>query len=380
MGTSTGKFPGYNITELEYIVLWELGQVTGTTASYSRFPRWYLRQKFNERQMTLVRASKCLRKLCLMPAQDGRRTYKLPDMCMDGGVISAKYYTSTDDYEDLTIVDTGWLDEHRPGWRVEDEADPEYIYTSSNYGNVQTFSLYPVPDTDGTSYADDVETGIYLGSYMPGTGTNYSGACSALGSATTLTDTTTTFTALGIVAGMVARNLTDGSYGKIITVATNALTTATLTGGTDNTWQSADSYLVLAGEYMVIGDYKNADRYLFASEVGMLDGITIPADNILIEFIPLPIAFPFDPTQTDANQGYLTMYPEVPKQYHHGLAMGVVADILRTFNEGSKEFQRAEAYENAFKAAAGQAVTQKEARPFDDTNVRMVPKMRRRRR
>jgi hypothetical protein len=380
MATSTGKFPGYNITELEYIVLFELGQVTGTTASYARFPRWYLRQKFNERQTTLVRASKCLRKLCLVPAQDGRRTYKLPDICMDGGVLSAKYYTSEDDYNDLHIVDTSWLDEHRQGWRTEDEADPEYVVMAPNYGNVQTFSLYPVPDTDGTSYADDVETGIYLGSYMPGTGTNYSGACSDLGSTTTLTDTNSTFTAEGIVPGMVARNITDGSYGKITTVNATSLVTATLTGGTDNTWQSADAYVVLSGEYMVICDYKNLDRYLFASEIGMLDSITIPADNILIEFIPFPIAFPFDAAETDANQGYLTMYPEVPKQYHHGLAMGVVADILRTFNEGSKEFQRAEAYENAFKAAAGQAVTQKESRPFDDTNVRMVPKMRRRRR
>jgi hypothetical protein len=118
MATTTGKFPGYNITELEHIVLFELGQVTGTTASYARFPRWYLRQKFNERQLTLVKASKCLRKLCLVPAQDGRRTYKLPDICMDGGVLSAKYYTSEDDYNDLRIVDTSWLDEHRQGWRV----------------------------------------------------------------------------------------------------------------------------------------------------------------------------------------------------------------------------------------------------------------------
>lgn len=380
MATTTGKFPGYNITELEHIVLFELGQVTGTTASYARFPRWYLRQKFNERQLTLVKASKCLRKLCLVPAQDGRRTYKLPDICMDGGVLSAKYYTSEDDYNDLRIVDTSWLDEHRQGWRVEDEADPEFIVMAPNYGNVQTFSLYPVPDTDGTSYADDVETGVYLGSYMPGTGTNYSGTCSDLGSSTTLTDSTTTFTAMGIVAGMVARNITDGSYGTITTVSTNALTTATLTGGTDNTWQKSDAYVVLSGEYMVICDYKNLDRYLFASEIGMLDSITIPADNILIEFVPFPIAFPFNAAETDANQGYLTMYPEIPKSYHLGLAMGVVADILRTFNEGSKEFGRADAYEGMFKASASQAVVAKNARPFDDTGVKLVPKMGRRRR
>jgi hypothetical protein len=290
---------------------------------------------------------------------------------MDGGLISAKYYTSASDYVDLIVRDTLWLDEHRYGWRTEQEADPEFIMVSPSYGNSQTFSVHPIPDTDGGSYTAALDTGVYLGASMPGTGSNLNGTCDSAGNSTTLNDSTTDFTKYGLVAGMAVRNLTDGSVAKLSTVADHQLVmSSALTGGSDNTFANADAYLILAGEYAVVTDIKNMDRYVFASEIGMLDNLTIPADTILIEFMPFPLAFPFDPETTDALQGYLNMYPELPKAYHHGLAMGVVADLLRTFNESSKEFQRAEAYENMFKSSALQAMEAKFARPFDDTGVR----------
>lgn len=379
MTTSTGKFVGYNITELEQIALFELGQVSGTTVSYSRFPRWLIRQKLTERQNLFAAMTQCLKKLALIPAQDGRRTYRLPINCMDGGVISAKYYTSASDYDELDIRDTRWLDEHRQGWRTEGEADPEIAFMGSSYGNTQTISVHPVPDTDGESYADNLDTGVYLGSSCPGTGTNITGTATSTGDSTTLNDTAKTFTAEGLVAGMAVRDLTDGSYGKLLTInATSLILSDALTGGENNIFTSGDSYIVLAGEYAVVTSVTQGDRYIFASEIGMLENLTIPADTILIEYVPYPSAFPFDPSATDANQGWLTMYPEIPRDYHYALAMGAVADMLRTFNENTKEFNRAEAYEARFNEAVALGKINKAGRPFEDSHPSFVPARKRR--
>jgi hypothetical protein len=115
------------------------------------------------------------------------------------------------------------------------------------------------------------------------------------------------------------------------------------------------------------------DRFVFASEIGMLDNITIPANTIVVEYTPYPMAFPFNPAETDANQGYDNMYPEIPKLYQYGLAMGVVADLLKTFNETTKEFARSQVYEETFKAIALQAIEAKANRPFEKAGVSMVP-------
>ncbi len=380
MTTTTGKYVGYTITELEHFCLWEVGQVTATTPSYAKFPRWLLRSKFNERQLTVVALSKCLRKLALIPTQDGRRTYRLPMNCMDDGVISAKFFTSATDYTDLTIRDTQWLDSNRQGWRTEAEDDPDICFHGPSYGNVQTISVHPVCDTDAVSYYDAKDTGVYGGTTAPAASCNLSGTTTSLGSSTLLNDTATTFTAEGLVAGMCVRNLTDGSFGPLGTIATNALTLSTaLTGGSDNLFQSGDSYMVLAGEYAVVTDVAKEDRYVFASEIGMLENLTVPAHTLLVEYTPYPLAFPFNPATTDVLQGYLNMYPEIPKIYHYGLAMGVVADLLRTFNENTSEFKRADVYETAFKTSAMQAIEAKSNRPFETAGVTMLPTMRRRR-
>jgi hypothetical protein len=374
-----GKFLGYDITALEKLVLWELGQVSGTTASYSRFPRWLLRQKFTERQNQLAMISKCIKKLCLVPTRDGRRTYNLPQNCMDGGILSAKFYTSATDYVDLEIRSSEWLDENRPGWRVEDETDPEICFMGPTIGNTQTISLHPVPDTNAESYIDNLDTGVYSGTGIPGASLNIQSTCTSEGSSTECNDTAYTFTNMGLVAGMAVRDLTDGSYGKLSTIAANTLTlAAALTGGSDNTFSSGDTYIVLAGEYAVITSHEREDRYIFASQFGMLDNLTIPAHTLLIEYVPYPQPFTWNDGATDANQTWQTQYPEVPRAYHYGLAMGVVADLLRTFNDKSREFARAEAYEQRFKAYATGAFEEKGKRPFEDAGAAFRPFMRRR--
>lgn len=70
----------------------------------------------------------------------------------------------------------------------------------------------------------------------------YTGTDNTSSSAAFMTDTTASFSVNALV-GRLIRNVTDGSYGKI--TANDATTvTATLAGGTTNTWNSGDSYSI----------------------------------------------------------------------------------------------------------------------------------------
>jgi len=375
MPTSTGSYKGYTCNELEKIALYELGQIAGSSISYARFPRWLLRQKLTERQNLIVSMSQCIRKSALIPLVEDRRTYKVPENCMDGGVIRARFYDTATTYDDLDIRDEKWMDENREGWRTEDASTPEIIFPGPTYGNTQTVSVHPIPDDSGNSYADNLDTGVYLGSDLPASAQNITGSCDSAGDSTTLNDSTSDFTEFGLVAGMAVRNLTDGSVGKLLTIADHQLVLeSALTGGTDNTFANTDEYMLLSGEYAVVCQHNKPDRYIYPSVTGMLENLTIPAYTLFLEYLPYPAAFPFDPDAADAAQGWDDMYPEVPRAYHYALAIGIVADLLRTFNEQSAEFKRADAYEGQFKALAGTAMQRKFSRPFEDPGAVLVPR------
>ena len=72
----------------------------------------------------------------------------------------------------------------------------------------------------------------------------YSGTTTSGGSSTTLNKTG--IGSSGIAAGDFIENTTDGSHAYVVSVATDSLTTTELQGGSDNTWQNADGYLVNA--------------------------------------------------------------------------------------------------------------------------------------
>jgi hypothetical protein len=377
MAQAVGNFKGYMVAELEQLIMWELGQVAGTTASYARFPKWLIRQKMTERQNLFAFLSHCLTKYALIAVKEDYRTYKLPSKAMESGIVSAKYFYDDEEYTDLKIVDRAYLDDHEAGWLTEDGGDPQYIFPDLTYGNIATIGLHPKPDESATEYDGTDDTGIYIGTTAPGAGANHSGTTTSAGAGTTLNDTGTTFTKLGIVAGMYALNVTDGSYARITVVAANALTTASLTGGTDDTWASGDSYLILAGEYATLTFPDEIEKYAFGYKIGALSNITIPAGNIYVEYIPYPLAFAHDYTAADASQGYDYQYPEIPKLYHMALVWGVVSDLLGTFHEKSKEFQRAEYYEKKFEGLVTAARSHKESTPFKRKPVQIFPKMRR---
>jgi hypothetical protein len=170
---------------------------------------------------------------------------------------------------------------------------------------------------------------------------------------------------------MYVRNVTDGCYGYVTNVAANALTLSTLTGGTANVFAAGDTYNILAGEYGVITSWANDDQYIFGSEVGQVTNITVPAGNIRIEYVPYPLPFSYDPTLADSAQGADEQYPDIPKLYHQALAHGVIADLLGTFHEQSREFGRAAAYEQKFMDATVEASQSKLTRPFQQKEVRV---------
>ena len=85
-------------------------------------------------------------------------------------------------------------------------------------------------------------------------------------STTVLTDSGGDFVNDGVVAGMVIRNITDGSSGKITGVATTTITcSAGLSGGTDNDWDTNDSYIIypqLKDVYITTGNFATYDAVL----------------------------------------------------------------------------------------------------------------------
>ncbi len=374
----TGVYAGYTVTQLEKLIMWELGNVTGTTVSYDRFPKWLVRQKLIERQNDFALKSRCLKKFALVRAKEDYRNYKLPTNCMDNGVIAVRYYDSSTSYTDLEIVDQEWLDINRSGWLVEDSSSPEYCLIGDNYGNIPMIYVHPMPDADGTDYTISPDTGVCIGGDLPGTTSNFSYVCTG-GSGTTLVDATAgrDFTSMGLVAGMAVKNVTDGSKAYISTIATTTITfAATLTGGTANTFTAGDSYTILAGEYGVITSWEDDEQYIFGSEEGVIAQITVPAGNFRVDYVPYPTPFAWDDTAADAAQGNDTQKPEIHRKYHYSLVKGVVADLLRTFHESSKEFQRATAYENSYQFDLAEAASKKYGHPFEDKPVSFYPRKR----
>lgn len=364
-------YTGLTVADIEKNIMWELGQVVGTTVSYSKFPQWLIRQKMNDLLQKFCFISQCNLKFALLLCKENYRDYVLPSNCMDAGVVSARYFSSSTEYEDLKIVDRNFLDQNYPGWLGHDASSPTHCYQGYMFGNRPVLGVYPKPEDDGTSYATDPDTGITVGDDLPGATSNITGAATG-GSDTTLEDTEVDFTDMGLVAGMTVKNVTDGSEATISSVAETAITlSAALSGGTDDTFEAGDSYLIFAGEYGVLTSWTDGEQYLFESEEGVLSTITVPAGNIWVDYIPFAKQFP--------ATGQDEKYPEIPKLYHMDYAMGVVGALLRTFHENTREHKRAEYYENLFRAAALQAKSKKDSRPFLKKARKMYPYKRRRR-
>ena len=67
---------------------------------------------------------------------------------------------------------------------------------------------------------------------------------STTSSSTVLSDSSKDFTETEVDIGDILENITDGSAGVIVSITTNDLEVASLTGGTDNNFDNGDSYLI----------------------------------------------------------------------------------------------------------------------------------------
>lgn len=367
--TTSGFYTGLTVSDLEKTILWELGQVIGTNVSFDKFPQWLIRQKLNDRQNKFVFHTHCIKKFCLIAAKEDYRQYKLPDNCMDGGVISGRFYDTASSYEELEIVDQEFMNTVEEGYLTADSSTPEYIWMGDMYGNVPTIAVHPPNDADGTPYDASSDTGVAIGGVAPASTTNVTGTATG-GSSTTLVDTAVDFTDMGLVEGIYVRNTSDDSYAYIQSITANTITFASaLTGGTANAFSAGNSYAILAGEYGVMTDWDTGiDKFIFGYDYGLVAKITIPADTFMLHYIPYPLSF--------LDSGNPLQYPEIPRLYHMDYAMGVVADLLRTFHENSREFKRSAHYEAIYSNAVALASGKKESRPFKSKPVRFRPRIK----
>ena len=83
------EFQGLTLLDMERHILWEVGNVIGTTPSYDRFPKWLLRQKMTDAPPPL-RVATCdvMAQLYLsqaLPAWSGRADSPAELMVSDEG-------------------------------------------------------------------------------------------------------------------------------------------------------------------------------------------------------------------------------------------------------------------------------------------------------
>lgn len=365
---TTGFYKGYTLTDLEECILWELGQVVGSSVSYNKFPQSQIRKKLTHRQNQFVSESQCIKKFALIKGKADFRQYKLPVNCMEDGLISVKWYETSETYEKIELVDQRFMDENHDGYLIEESSEPEYCWIGDSYGNIPTIEVHPAPDEDGDDYSDNTDTGVVVGTDLPERADDVTGQATG-GDGTTLTDSGASFTTDGLTAGMYVRNVTDGSYGYILSIAATSITLAAeLTGGTSNEFAAGDSYQILASEYGVLVSWDEDDRYLFGSDPQLLSTITVPGGNFRVDYVPYPPEFP--------ASGSNLMYPVIPKIYHYDLAMAVVGDFLKTFKEDTGEFKRAQLYLAIWQNALERGASKRKSRPFADKQVRIRPRFR----
>jgi hypothetical protein len=134
--------------------------------------------------------------------------------------------------------------------------DPETAYTSGTGNTARDLDLVvyetvddEVPGVGWLRVLDVSENGVQwyrFASWDTKTftfPTAISYACTGGGTSTLLQDSVNNFTTMDIEEGDTVRNHTDGSWANVetITDASN-ITTTELTGGSDNTWTSGDTY------------------------------------------------------------------------------------------------------------------------------------------
>ena len=292
---------------------------------YTRYSRDSILAALNLANMETAARLRCLHGFAVIILRAGYGQYLPPADMLDPK--DAFFYKSATSYVHLTRdgwKKRDWLDRFQGGWRTM-TGDPYWAYIGDSAGNLRKLGFTPRPDTAGTNYLVTPDTGVVISVTGMTTTGNITGV-NTTAHATTCTDSAArTLSSLGVRAGMMALNVTDGSKGQITDV-TGSTFTVTLAGGTANTWAIGDSFTILAGEYGVVTSVDGDEEYIFSSDRGELIAIGAITGNVFLEYWRKPLKLTID-----------TQYPEVPEEAHPYLSEYAIWWLKRHAPRGSDD-------------------------------------------
>jgi hypothetical protein len=337
--TTTGLFSGKTLTELEDGVLSKLGEPAQT---FTRYTQAEIRAYLNQGLRIFCQKTRLLKSQAIAQIKAGTRYYKLPTNFYDfvHDRWPARYRAADGSgYTRLERTSVQRLDNVSGTWR-DQTGSPRGIMLGLVFGNTRLFGLVPIPDADGEAYTGASDPGVVIAGTNFSIGNNVNGNHKAgfENSAFYVDADGRDLAALGVVAGMVIENLTDGSRGSITAVgnqdATNDKISVTLAGGAGNDFDSGDSVVIYAGEYGVVTSWESdTEKYIFNTETGVLANITTPNGNVEFEYVREAAKL--------ANAG---QYPEIPSIFHDGLEWFAAGMLLGTEHDGRIDKTLASSY------------------------------------
>lgn len=315
--------------------------------AYSKYSQYRVRKKINQVYAEMAVLAKALRSWFIIPLKQYYSQYPVPSNCFD--IESVYYFISATSYSELEVIEDSYLEsELSSGWRTT-PGIPSYAFVGDRSKMVIKLGVAPAPSTDATAIT--ITSGRSKTSFPYGSVEAVSGSAMIGSGATAYIDSTAqNFTALGVIAGMVILNISDGSRGVITSISTTTTTNdtinvAVLTGGAANTWTAGDEMRIVSpGEYgniIEIGEVE-ADYILSPTPDLPTPGITMAAGNLLVRGYMYPILM------RDKYQ-----YPELSPIYHPYIAMGAAASLGKEEPSDSPEFTQALAYEDQYSKMAG---------------------------
>lgn len=344
--TTTGLYTGLTLAEIEDGVLSKLGEPSQTFARYTKVE---IDAYINQALRQFCFRTRLLKSYAIVIVKANSRYYKLPSNFLD--FINPRWPARYRDpggsgYTRLARTSVQKLDNTSETWRDEAGA-PIALFPGGAYGNTRKIGLYPLPDTDGTAYTAGDDAGILLSGTNLTIGNNVDGSQKTgfANSAFFVDSAGRDLAALGVVVGMVIRNITDGSQGAITAIgnqdAVNDKISVTLTGGTDNDFDVGDSVTIFAGEYGVVTSWESAtEQYLFNTEFGTIAQATTPVGNVEFEYV-----------RSAAKLEGATQYPEIPDLFHADLEWFAASFLLGTEHDGRIDKGLAAAYAGQWEAA-----------------------------
>jgi hypothetical protein len=362
-----GLYMGKTTQELVDLVIEHLGET-----NYNRYPLLRILNRLNAKQRQFAVTTRVLRGWALIPMRVDIAGYALPKMCLSDGLERARFYTDSTNYDDMEIRDIEYMDDHYPGWMATASGVPRIVVAGDWFGNVQKIHCYPPPDTSGTTYATGDDHGVAIGGTDLPSDTNNIAGLATGGSTTTLEDSESDFTTMGLVAGMAVVNIdsTPGAeaIGYILSVAAHTLTfDAVMTES--GSFVAGDAYEIMVGEYGTVTDVTDEEHYFFTADVGVIGQLTVPAYNLRVEFRRYPVDLELNTL--------LFQRPEIPWAWHEALADGAAAEILAadTQRRNPSDVNLSRTLAGSFQGAILQAMS-KPSVPINRP-ARMVPRIKR---